>query len=105
MDMRRSRVLVAAAGLTLGLGALALRVPPAVGEAVLARNWRGVYATIATEREYLLGAAAQEIVGRTDLDDAGLEGLELQLDDVLRGHPGWTTLLRGGRGASHALPG
>lgn len=84
---------------------VARRVPPAAGEAVLARNWRGVYATIATEREYLLGSAAQEVLGRTDPDDAGLEGLELQLDDVLHGHPGWTTLLRDGHGASHALPG
>jgi cell division protein FtsI (penicillin-binding protein 3) len=81
------------------------RVPPGVGEQVLAEKWAGVYATISSEREYLLGAAAQEVVGRTDVDDAGLEGLELQYDDELRGHPGWTTLLRDGRGGSHALPG
>ncbi|HET7226826.1 MAG TPA: penicillin-binding transpeptidase domain-containing protein [Candidatus Eisenbacteria bacterium] len=84
---------------------VARRVPPAIGEAVLAQKWPGVYATIATEREDLLGAAACEVVGRTDVDDAGLEGLELQYDDALRGHPGWTTLLRDGRGGEHALPG
>ncbi len=84
---------------------VARRVPPAVGEAILNRHWHGVYATITSEREYLLGAAAQEILGRTDVDGAGIEGLELQYDDVLRGHPGWTTLLRDGRGGAHALPG
>src|SRR5262249_54641833 len=58
-----------------------------------------------TRREYLLGDAACEIVGRTNLDHVGVDGIELELDDELRGQPGWATLLKDGRGQSHALPG
>src|SRR5437867_955598 len=83
---------------------VARHLAPEVGQKVADRNWRGVYLTIETQREYLLGAAAEEILGRTDLDNTGVEGLELTFDGVLRGRPGWATLIRDGRGASHALP-
>ncbi len=83
---------------------VARRVPPEVGQRLADQSWRGVYLSVETQREYLLGPAAQEIVGRTDLDNTGVEGLELAFDDLLRGHPGWATLIRDGRGKSHALP-
>src|SRR2546426_9714260 len=37
------------------------------------------------------------------IDHVGVEGLELMCDEELRGHPGWTTLFRDGRGRSHQL--
>src|SRR5262249_35847894 len=37
-------------------------------------------------------------------DAIGVDGLELQLDPILRGHAGWTTLFRDGRGRAHDLP-
>ena len=77
---------------------VARQVSPAVGQRVGAQNWRGVYLSVETRREYLLGAAAGEVLGRTDLDNTGVEGLELGFDDALRGHPGWATLFRDGRG-------
>ncbi len=82
---------------------VARRVAPDVGQAIAAWNTRGLYLSVETQREYLLGDAAREILGRTDLDDVGIEGLELQYDDALRGRPGWTTMFRDGRGGTHAL--
>lgn len=83
---------------------VARRVPPDVGQRLADRSWRGVYLSVETQREYTLGPAAGEILGRTDLDNTGVEGLELAFDNLLRGRPGWTTLIRDGHGRSHALP-
>jgi cell division protein FtsI (penicillin-binding protein 3) len=83
---------------------VARRVPPEQGLAIADRHERGLYLSPEVERVYPLGAAACEILGRTDLDNSGVDGLELQLDESLRGHPGWATLFRDGRGRSHALP-
>ena len=69
---------------------------PERGEAVAARKWRGVHLSVETRRDYTLGTAASEILGRTDLDDSGVDGLELQLDGELRGRPGWSTIFRVG---------
>jgi len=71
---------------------------------VAGRKWRGVHLSVETRREYTLGNAASEILGRTDLDDSGVDGLELQLDDELRGRPGWATLFRVGRNRTVGLP-
>ena len=79
---------------------------PEVGEAIDRRKkeWRGVHLSVETRREYTLGDAASEILGRTDLDDSGVDGLELQLDGELRGSPGWTTLFRVGKSRTVGLP-
>lgn len=82
---------------------VARRVPPDQGQRIAEWGRRGLYVSIETQREYLLGPAAVEILGRTNLDNAGAEGLELEFDDDLCGHPGWITLFRDGRGGSHAL--
>jgi len=84
---------------------VARRVDPNRGLEISSWKRRGVYVSAETQREYLLGDAACEILGRTNLDHIGIDGLELQLDDELRGQPGWATLFRDGRGFSHALPG
>ena len=83
---------------------VARRVAPELGEKIGALGRPGVYVSHETQREYPLGAASGEIVGRTDLDNFGVEGLELQLDTELRGRPGWATRFRDGRGQFHALP-
>jgi stage V sporulation protein D (sporulation-specific penicillin-binding protein) len=80
------------------------RVSPEVAAAIADLNPRGVYLSRETGRVYTLGAAALEILGRTNLDNEGVDGLELQLDDELRGRPGWSTRFRDGRGRSHDLP-
>ena len=83
---------------------VARQVPPAPGQEVAGWSRRGLYVSIETRREYPLGAAAGEIIGRTNVDNEGVDGLELQLDGDLRGRPGWATLIRDGRGHSHSLP-
>lgn len=84
--------------------ALARQVPPETAEKVEALEGRGLYLTRETRREYLLGDAAAELLGCTDVDNSGVEGLELQLDEDLRGRAGWTTVYRDGRGRSMSLP-
>jgi cell division protein FtsI/penicillin-binding protein 2 len=80
------------------------RVTPDVAEQIADWNRRGVYLGPETQRQYLLDPSASEIIGRTDVDDRGVEGLELELDRELSGRPGWTTMFRDGRGKSHSLP-
>jgi stage V sporulation protein D (sporulation-specific penicillin-binding protein) len=84
--------------------AIARHVPPETAEKIEAIEGRGLYLTRETRREYLLGDAAAEILGCTDVDNAGVEGLELQLDEDLRGRAGWTTVFRDGRGRAMSLP-
>jgi cell division protein FtsI/penicillin-binding protein 2 len=80
------------------------RISPALAEQIAARRERGVYLATEVQRVYPLGEASAEILGRTDLDDSGVDGLELQFDEALRGRTGWATLFRDGAGRSHALP-
>lgn len=82
---------------------VARRVPPEVGQRIAEWRRRGVYISLETRREYLLGDAAVEILGRTNLDNTGVDGLELELDGDLRGRPGWATLFRDGRGNTHTM--
>jgi cell division protein FtsI/penicillin-binding protein 2 len=84
---------------------VARQVDPHRGLEIAALGLRGVHVTAATRRDYPLGAAATEILGRCNIDHVGVDGLELQLDDELRGRAGWTTQLRfaAGRGRTHAI--
>jgi cell division protein FtsI/penicillin-binding protein 2 len=83
---------------------VARRVPPEVGQRIADLHPRGVYLSQETRRDYPLGPAAAEILGRTNVDNVGVEGIELQFDDVLRGRPGWANLFKDGRGRSVSLP-
>jgi cell division protein FtsI/penicillin-binding protein 2 len=82
---------------------VARKVPPALGQRIARWGRHGIYVSVETQRSYPLGAAAGEIVGRTNIDNEGIEGLELELDQELRGLAGWTTLYRDGWGRSFAL--
>ncbi len=82
---------------------VARRVPPELGQRIRDRGCVGVYVGNEIQREYPLGAAAAEFLGRTDLDNSGVEGIELELDESLRGHAGWATRFRDGRGGTHEL--
>lgn len=79
-------------------------VSPDIADQVEALGIRGVHMTRETRREYLLGDAGLEVLGRTNVDNAGVEGLELQFDDELRGSAGWRTRFRDGRGRLISLP-
>src|SRR5215831_17088418 len=83
---------------------VARQVEPEVGQKIADWGPPGIYLSLETRREYLLGAASRKILGRTDPDGVGVDGLELQLDPTLRGRAGWATLFRDGRGQAHDLP-
>jgi len=82
---------------------VARRVAPELGKKVADLEVRGVYLSPETRREYPFGSASAEILGRTNVDNVGVDGIELQLDEMLRGRPGWATKFRDGRGRSHEM--
>ena len=71
-----------------------------------ARNgWQSVFLQGETRRSYPEGEPLAQLVGRADLDNVGVEGLEYQFDSILRGQQGWRTVLQDGRGRQIGMPG
>ncbi|MBO3277620.1 peptidoglycan D,D-transpeptidase FtsI family protein [Pseudomonas schmalbachii] len=75
---------------------------PEHGEAVMAQvkanRIPGVYSTEEFRRFYPAGEVAAQIVGFTDVDDRGREGVELAFDGWLAGVPGKRQVLKDRRG-------
>ncbi len=88
-----------------GYSWLAHGVPPEAGEKIRELALSGVVVQEQTRREYRLGDAACEILGRTNRDNMGADGVEYQWDRELAGQTGWITLVRDGRGRRIRLPG
>lgn len=63
----------------------------------------GVHFETVQQRFYPHGSVAIELLGRVNAEGRALGGLELELDDVLRGEPGRATVRRDSRG--RAIPG
>lgn len=61
---------------------------PEAADAVLAENFPGVYGKTEFRRFYPEGEVTSHLLGFTNLDDKGQEGLELELDEQLRGVSG-----------------
>jgi cell division protein FtsI (penicillin-binding protein 3) len=72
---------------------------PAAAEAVLAQEFPGVYGKTEYRRFYPEGEVTAHMLGLTNLDDQGQEGLELELDEKLRGVPGMKRVLRDLKGS------
>lgn len=83
-----------------GLGFLYLkrRVSSAQAAAVRALGVRGVESEDSYRRYYPAGEVSAHVVGLTNIDDQGIEGLELAFEDWLTGHPGKKQVLRDRRG-------
>lgn len=64
------------------------KVTPAVAEYVRQLDIPGVYLKTESRRFYPAGEIAAHVVGVTDIDSRGIEGLEAVYDDVLTGTPG-----------------
>ena len=64
------------------------RMPPDAARAVLALGIPGVHGQREYQRYYPAGAAVAHLVGLTDVDERGIEGMELAWDERLRGRPG-----------------
>lgn len=63
-------------------------MPPEQAEAVMALNVPGVYLQREYHRYYPAGEVTGHVLGFTDIDDRGQEGLELSYDEWLVGEPG-----------------
>jgi cell division protein FtsI (penicillin-binding protein 3) len=64
------------------------RVPPATAQRVLALELPGVGTVREYRRYYPAGEVTGHVVGFTDVDDRGQEGLEAAFDHWLKGEPG-----------------
>lgn len=71
---------------------------PEQGEKILALKVPGVYSQEEFRRFYPAGEVAAHVVGFTDIDDQGREGLELAYNDWLAGVPGKRQVLKDRRG-------
>lgn len=72
---------------------------PDAAASVLAQEFPGVYGMTEYRRFYPEGEVTSHLLGFTNLDDQGQEGLELELDAKLRGIPGARRVLRDLKGA------
>lgn len=69
-------------------------MPPQDAEKILALNIHGVYGKSEYKRYYPAGEVAAHVVGFTDIDDRGQEGMELAYNEYLRGHDGSKRVLK-----------
>ena len=73
---------------------IARRVPPDVAQRVADLDIKGVHQDRSYHRFYPAGETTAHIVGRTNIDDVGQEGIELALNGRLSGEPGAKRVLR-----------
>ena len=74
------------------------RVSLELAGSVRALGLNGVYFQNEYRRYYPAGETTAHVVGMTGVDDAGLEGVELSFDEVLRGQSGRKVVLKDRRG-------
>ena len=72
-------------------------VSPALAGQVTALKVPGVYLQREYKRYYPGGEVSAQVVGFTNIDDIGQEGLELAYEDWLRGEPGAKRVIKDGR--------
>ena len=79
-----------------GKGFIYLRrhLPPALADEILALKTKGVYSEREYHRYYPGGEVTAHLVGFTDIDDRGQEGIELSFDEWLKGTPGKKKVLQ-----------
>ncbi|MCL7715607.1 peptidoglycan D,D-transpeptidase FtsI family protein [Stenotrophomonas mori] len=75
------------------------RMNPDVAERIVALKIPGVFAQREFRRYYPQGEAMAHVLGFTNIDDHGQEGLELAFDEWLRGKPGAKKVIRDRKGA------
>jgi cell division protein FtsI (penicillin-binding protein 3) len=74
------------------------RINPDEARRILALGLPGVSSQREYRRFYPQGDALSHVLGFTNIDDEGQEGLELAFDEWLRGRPGAKRVIRDGRG-------
>src|SRR5690606_34476424 len=73
-------------------------MPPAAANGILARNFPGVFPQQEYQRFYPAAEVAAHLVGFTNIDDVGQEGIELAFENWLRGTPGAKRVTKDRRG-------
>lgn len=76
------------------------KVQPSLADQVLSLDLPGVYSRREYRRYYPAGEVAAHVVGFSNIDEKGQEGLELSYDHWLSGLPGSKRVLRDNRGRS-----
>lgn len=74
------------------------KIQPAVAQEVLALGVPGLYSRLEYKRYYPAGEVAAHLVGFTNIDEEGQEGIELSYNEWLSGVPGRKRVLRDNRG-------
>lgn len=74
------------------------QLTPAVAQQVLDLRTPGVYQQREYKRYYPAGEVAAQLLGVTNVDDVGQEGLELSYQPYLAGHPGQRRVIKDRRG-------
>jgi len=74
------------------------QINPDLAEKVKALSITGVYFERAFKRYYPTGATAGHLLGFTNIDDTGQEGIERGYDHILRGKPGKKRVIKDGKG-------
>lgn len=72
-------------------------IAPDRAEQVMALDVRGIYLQREYRRYYPAGEVAGHLIGFTNVDDRGQEGLELAYDDWLTGEPGAKRVIKDGQ--------
>ncbi len=73
------------------------QLAPNKADAVLAKKFPGVFAKIEYKRFYPAGEVASHLVGFTDVDDRGQEGIELAYQDFLQAEFGLKQVMKNAR--------
>lgn len=76
---------------------LARKINPEQGQEIRALKIKGLDFVKESKRSYPNGYLLSHIVGFAGLDNAGLDGIELNYDKYLKGEPGWALFLRDAR--------
>lgn len=70
------------------------RLEPAIAERVASLDLPGIGYRREYQRYYPAGETTSHLLGITNVDDEGIEGIELAFDEALRGEPGEKKVLR-----------
>jgi cell division protein FtsI (penicillin-binding protein 3) len=77
---------------------LARRIDPAIGEEIRALKLSGIFIEPEYKRFYPASEVAAHLLGFTDAQDVGQEGVEAAYEKTLRGIPGSKRVIRDGQG-------
>ena len=75
------------------------KISPSHSARVLSLNFPGVYSRREYKRFYPSGEVVSHVVGFTNVDEMGQEGVELAFEEWLTGHPGKKRVLKDRRGS------